>query len=241
MRVRSLVLLAAAAVGGCATIRPAPPPPPAPAPAPLATAPGVAPAKPHIGCEAHPQIDEWESRLRTGRRDRVTTEHSMRRGEEYLPRLRAIVAEHGLPESLALLPAIESSFRSHARGPTGSRGLWQLEASTARRFGLTVNRKRDDRLDLERSTRAAVRYLRLLHGRYGDWPLALAAYNAGEGRVDKARRAQPGASFWELSEARRLPPISRDYVPRFLAFVRVVEEPVCGGPGAGTIAAAPLR
>jgi membrane-bound lytic murein transglycosylase D len=157
----------------------------------------------------------------------MATELSMERGARYLPRLRAIVADAGLPDGLALLPAVESSFRAHARGPTGSRGLWQLEAATARRFGLVVNRHRDDRLDPERSTRAAVRYLRTLYAHYGDWPLALAAYNAGEGRIDKALRGHNGATFWELAAEHRLPPISREYVPRFLALLRVVERPVC--------------
>jgi len=88
-----------------------------------------------------------------------------------------------------------------------------------------VSRRRDDRLEPELATRAAARYLALLHAHYGDWPLALAAYNAGEGRVDRARDRAPGASFWQLAEDRRLPRASRDYVARFLALVRVVDGP----------------
>jgi len=87
-----------------------------------------------------------------------------------------------------------------------------------------VNAHRDDRLQPERATRAAARYLRLLHERYGDWPLALAAYNAGEHRVDRALARDPEASFWRLAERGYLPRISRDYVPRFFAVVRVAGE-----------------
>ena len=114
--------------------------------------------------------------------------------------------------------------------PAGTRpgrpAPWSGLDPTARRFGLVVTRRRDDRTDPEQSTRAAARYLRMLYGRYGDWPLALAAYNAGEGRVDRALSRTGGSSFWEAEE--HLPRICREYVPRFLAVVRVVAaEPGC--------------
>jgi len=120
---------------------------------------------------------------------------------------------------------IESGFYPTARGRKGERGLWQLRRATARRFGLVVNAHRDDRVEPERATRAAARYLRLLHDRYGDWALALAAYNAGEHRVDRALERDPDASFWRLAENGYLPRISREYVPRFFAVVRMAGEP----------------
>ena len=97
-------------------------------------------------------------------------------------------------------------------------------ADTARRFGLQVSEHRDDRLDPVRSTRAAARYLRLLHDRYGDWPLALAAYNAGEGRIDRALLHHPGATLWDLADGHQVPRMSFDYVSRFLAVVRIVDD-----------------
>jgi hypothetical protein len=178
----------------------------------------------HLGCLAHPSIDVWERRLRTERRFLAATVQGRQRGGRYLDRIREIVDEAGLPSSLALLPVVESGFRPAARGPRGSVGLWQFQKATARRFGLVVSATRDDRLHPERATRAAVRYLTILYGRYRDWPLALAAYNAGEGRVDRALRRRPGATFWELAGSHGLPPISRHYVPRFLAVVRVLED-----------------
>jgi hypothetical protein len=221
-RVRSspLLLAAIALAAACAPVRRA-----------YVQAPiGALPVPPPVrfSCFSHPLIDRWEGRLRSERRFRAATAHVIDRGAPHLARLRAVLAEAGLPPGLALLPAIESSFRTDAVGPRGSAGLWQLQPATARRFGLVVSRARDERFDPELSTWAAVRYLRLLYDRYGDWPLALAAYNAGEGRVDRALGRGSRPSFWSLAERPRLPQTSRDYVARFLALLRVAEEvPAC--------------
>jgi transglycosylase-like protein with SLT domain len=226
MRMARVILVLASGVAACGPVHQAVPDPTrdlartesrAPSP------PAEVSREPHLGCLDHPRIDVWEKKLRTQRAYQAATARSLERGEEYLPRLREIMAEHGLPEDLALLPAVESGFRPRARGHFGDLGLWQLRSPTARRFGLVVNRKRDDRLSPDESTRAAARYLRALHRRYGDWPLALAAYNGGEGRVDRALRRQPQATFWELAESGKLPRTSREFVPRFFAVVRVSE------------------
>jgi len=195
---------------------------PAPAPA-AAPAPRPSPISMDLACFAHPEIDVWERRLRFERPLWTDTQQVLSRGAMYLPHLRDVFSEDGLPSSLALLPAIESGFGTHAQSASGSRGLWQLKPATARRFGLVVSRRRDDRLEPDLATRAAARYLAVLHAHFGDWPLALAAYNVGEGRVDRARRRDPGASFWQLTEDRRLSRASLDYVARFLALVRVVD------------------
>jgi soluble lytic murein transglycosylase-like protein len=244
---RGTVLLAAVALAtGCASLRPASPEPSASLPmAPAAVSPlagdvydldrdvlasslalgtGV-PARRYsvLGCIQSPEIDAWERRLeREARHWRRMLES--RRGRGYYRAVRRIVEEEGLPPGLALLPAIESGYRPGARGPTGARGLWQFGASTARHYGLVVHGRRDDRTDVERSTRAALRLLRDLRARYGTWPLALAAYNAGEGRLQRAIQAEAGGTFWRLAEARRLPPVTRRYVPKFLALVRLVHD-----------------
>lgn len=157
------------------------------------------------------------------------------------PRLEAILVEHGLPRQLRAVPAVESGYQQHARGGHGELGLWQLKPATARRFGLEVNARRDERSHVDESTRAAARYLAFLHARFDDWALALAAYNAGEGRVDRALARRPGSTFWELAANGALPPVSREYVPKILAVVRVTAGPgscdaaIAAGPRAARV------
>lgn len=130
----------------------------------------------------------------------------------------------GLPPALALLPVVESAFQARVLEHGGiARGLWQLEPATARGLGLVVTRDRDDRIHPDRATAAAVTLLKRLYAHYGDWPFALAAYNAGAQRVDRARARHPEATFWELAEAGLLPHTSRDFVSRFFATVRVAD------------------
>jgi transglycosylase-like protein with SLT domain len=215
MALAGLVALGA----GCALMRDAAPPPTGGARVTSIRPPVAPPSEFHA--LANPRIDMWEHRLRSQPSLRAATEESLTRGAVYLPALCAILGEYGLPSDLALLPVVESGFWPTARGRAGERGLWQLRRDTARRFGLVVNARRDDRVHPERATRAAARYLVFLHARYRDWPLALAAYNAGERRVDRALRRGRCGDFWQLADRRLLPRTSSDYVPHFLAVVRM--------------------
>jgi hypothetical protein len=175
-----------------------------------------------LGCIRSPEVDVWERRL--AHEEQAWRRMLVAQGGPNYRAVRRIIDEEGLPRGLALLPAIESGYRRTATGPTGARGLWQFSASTARNYGLVVNGSRDDRLNVELSTRAALRHLKELHRQYGTWPLALAAYNAGPGRVERAMRASDGRTFWDLAEEQRLPMITRKYVPKFLALVRVIND-----------------
>jgi membrane-bound lytic murein transglycosylase D len=118
---------------------------------------------------------------------------------------------------LVSVAAIESSFNPAALSPKGARGLWQLMPETARRFGLLVETQGDERLDPVKSTFAAARYLKELHAQFGDWPLALAAYNAGAERVQRSLERLGARDFWTLRRRLALPEETRRYVPTVLA------------------------
>jgi membrane-bound lytic murein transglycosylase D len=124
-----------------------------------------------------------------------------------------------LPAQLVSVAAVESGFDARALSPKGARGLWQLMPETARRYGLLVDSRRDERLDPVKSTHAAAQYLKDLHAQFADWPLTLAAYNAGEGRVERALERLGARDFWTLSRVAALPDETRRYVPAVLARV----------------------
>ena len=135
-----------------------------------------------------------------------------------LPKLQKIFAEEGVPEALVWMAEVESTFNPGARSPVGARGLFQFMPATANEFGLSTFFS-DDRADPEKSARAAAQYLKQLHGRFGDWPLAIAAYNAGGGRVSRTLAKQNATTFAGIAEA--LPAETRMYVPKVLATMEV--------------------
>ena len=145
------------------------------------------------------------------------------RAQPYLPHILAQLRERGMPLELALLPVVESAYDPFAYSHGQAAGLWQFIPATATHFGIDQNWWYDGRRDVLDSTRAALDYLERLHRIFdGDWLLAIAAYNSGEGKVRSAlRRAGRNASFWELS----LPRETRMYVPRLLALSRIVAAP----------------
>lgn len=139
------------------------------------------------------------------------------RRQQLRPLVRSILRHEGLPEALLAVPLIESGFDPFALSPKGARGLWQLMPDTARQFGLDPDRALDERLDPVLSTRAAALYLKELYGRWGDWRLALAAYNAGPGRVQEALARSGAQSFQASSMLRLLPDETQRYVPKVFA------------------------
>lgn len=155
------------------------------------------------------------------------------------PLLASILREQGVPDEAVALVLVESGGRETAFSPKGARGIWQLMPDTARRYGLTVNSETDDRLDVEKSTRAAARYLHDLQIRFGSWSLALAAYNAGENLVEKAVFTAGSKDFALLSSRQLIPTETRSYVPAVLAASNwfAFDHPL--GSGAGQTRGAP--
>ncbi len=142
--------------------------------------------------------------------------------QRYLGYIHSRVHARGMPGELALLPVVESALDPYAFSPGGAAGLWQFIPSTGRRFGLSRNWWYDGRRDPIAATEAALDYLQNLHDRFGDWQLAVAAYNAGEGSVMRAQKRGPRqGSFWQLP----LPRETRAYVPRLLALSALVADP----------------
>lgn len=135
------------------------------------------------------------------------------------PIIASILRENGLPATLMGVAAVESGFDPVALSPKGARGLWQLMPETARRYGLIVEPGRDERIDPVKSTYAAAQYMKDLLEQFRDWPLALAAYNAGEDRVERALRRVGARDFWALRERAALPDETLRYVPAVLAKV----------------------
>ncbi len=153
-------------------------------------------------------------------------EESLSRGAPYLPMIHRALAAEGLPTDLAFVPIVESAFNPDATSRAKARGLWQFMRGTAVENGLRHDWYVDERAEPERATLAAARYLKTLHDMFGDWHLALASYNGGPGRVQRAMKRSGKTDFWSLSANRRfLPRETRDYVPLILAAAVVGKNP----------------
>jgi len=137
---------------------------------------------------------------------------------QYFPMFEEKLDAYGIPLELKYLPVIESAFNPMAKSPAGAVGLWQFMFKTGTGMGLEINSYVDERMDPEKSTDAACRYLKSLYQTYGDWTLALAAYNAGPGTINNAiRRAGGDANYWDIYPY--LPNETRNYIPGFIAVV----------------------
>jgi hypothetical protein len=145
----------------------------------------------------------------------------LKRSARYFPYIERELGRAGLPDDLKYVAVIESALLPSADSHASALGIWQFIASTARRYGLAVTSGWDERRNPERSTAAALTYLRELRRRFADWPLALAAYNAGEARIDQAMRHQGVSSYYQLA----LPVETERYVFRALAAKLILSEP----------------
>jgi len=131
--------------------------------------------------------------------------------------MREILREEKLPEELVFLPFVESGFNVNAYSRARAVGAWQFIEATAKRYGLVIDWWRDERKDPVRSTEAAAAYLRDLYKMFGSWNLALAAYNAGEGKIMKALRRSDADDYWSLLRTRQIRDETKNYVPQYYA------------------------
>ncbi|MDQ7032785.1 MAG: LysM peptidoglycan-binding domain-containing protein [Desulfonauticus sp.] len=149
----------------------------------------------------------------------------LERAQRYLPFVRKVFQEEGLPEDLIFLPFAESGYNPWAYSRAGAAGMWQFMPGTARKYGLRVDWWIDERRDPYKSTYAAARMLKELYATFGDWYLALAAYNAGPGKVMRAMKRSKKNDFFAISKNYRyLKRETRNYVPKFLAILKIVRN-----------------
>ena len=158
-------------------------------------------------------------------RGRKKFELYLSRSGRYVGMMQKILARYGLPEDLVYVALIESGFSPKAYSVAKAAGPWQFISATGRRYGLRIDWWADERRDAEKSTHAAASYLRDLYGMFESWPLAAAAYNAGEGKIQKAVIRYKSDDFSELIRHRYLKQETKDYVPKMLAALTIAKDP----------------
>ena len=185
--------------------------------------------------QVHPMIQQYINYYRG--RGRQTMEVGLYRSGMFMRMARRIFKEEGVPENVAWLGQVESAWKPSALSWAAASGLWQFIPGTGSRFGLQRTAYVDERNSFEEATRASARYLKFLYNRYGNWELGIAAYNCGEGNVDRAIRRAGVSNFWLAYPY--LPQETRNYVPNILATILIANNP--GQYGFGHIRpAAPL-
>jgi membrane-bound lytic murein transglycosylase D len=164
-------------------------------------------------------VDLYQGRLREW------FEAALNRGQHYLPYMREVFASEGLPRDLAYLAMVESAFKPHAYSRAKARGVWQFISATGKRYGLQQDWWVDERSDTEKATRAAAAYLKELYAMFGDWNLAMAAYNAGEGKIQRGIARYKTNDYWKLRKTKALRRETRNYVPLIHAAIVVAKAP----------------
>jgi len=202
------------------------------------------PVDPNLKARAEEQLKETRSDLPLVINDYVagyinfystrghgTLERAMIRSGRYRDMINRVLKQEGVPQDLIYLAEAESGFEPLALSRAGARGMWQFMGSRANGYGLQRSWWIDERQDPEKATRAAARHLRDLYNEFGDWYLAMAAYNSGPGNVQQAVRRTGYADFWELYKRNVLPKETKNYVPIILAFTIMAKNPAQYGLG----------
>ena len=242
---RRLLPAAAFLAGACATV-PAPPPTPSSVLGPRSSDvaalrhdvqatydqivghdPSPLEAALSIPIPEHRTIHDALNLFTTEMRDDIQT--SLIRSARYRKTIEAALHDYRLPKGLAYLPVIESAYLPSVTSRAGAHGIWQFMPDTAREYGLRVDWWIDERADPQKSAQAAAAYLNDLFRDFNDWPLALAAYNAGPGRIHRAMQSTGAANFWELLDHEAIPKETRGYVPTFYATLIIASDPATYG------------
>lgn len=174
--------------------------------------------------ERNAAIDKWINWYTATQGGRRTMTIGIDRSSQYIEMAREEFRAAGLPEDLVWLAHVESVWHAEARSPAAAAGIWQFIPRTATDYGLTVEAGNDERFDAHKQTKVAAAYLRDLYTIFGDWALAMAAYNCGEPRVMEAVVKNGRANFWELHDKNLLPKETLNYVPKILAAITVARE-----------------
>jgi LysM repeat protein len=177
--------------------------------------------------QVHPMIQQYINYYRG--RGRGTMEVGLYRSGMFMSMARRIFREEGIPENVAWLGQVESTWKPTALSWAAASGLWQFIPGTGARFGLRRTAHVDERNSFDEATRASARYLKFLFNRYGNWELGMAAYNCGEGNVDRAIRRAGVTNFWAAYPY--LPQETRNYVPNILATILIANNPTQYGFG----------
>ena len=150
---------------------------------------------------------------------------SLVRSGRYVEIFQSVFEEAGIPKDLVFMAHVESAFKTNAYSRSRAKGIFQFIAATGRRYGLRIDSWIDERSDPQKSAHAAAAYLKDLYGMFGDWYLALAAYNAGEGKIQRSLAQTRKSDFWSLASTRSLRAETRNYVPAILAATLIAKQP----------------
>ena len=168
-----------------------------------------------IPIEMNDRVQIWIDRY--SRRHKSSFEAGLGRSGRHLERFREIFAEAGLPRDLVYMAHVESGYKTSAYSRAHARGIFQFISATGRRYGLRVDYWADERADPEKSARAAAAYMKDLYELFGDWYLALAAYNAGEGKIRRALARSGEKDFWGIARTRYIRTETKNHIPAILA------------------------
>lgn len=177
-----------------------------------------------IALDYNEHVEKWINYFQG--RGRPYMEQYLSRSARYLPMMKNVLRENGLPEELVYIALIESGFSPRAHSKANAVGYWQFIRPTGKRFGMQIDTFTDERRDPVLSTRAAAEYFKALYNLLGSWHLSMSAYNVGEGRVKRVVAKYRTRDFWQLIKTRRaLPAETRNYVPKFIAAALIAKDP----------------